>query len=169
MVMHGSISQSENRISTPTLSFCFFTVRYSLLYHSPRIMVGVLIVFKTSAYFFPLSLALFLSLLVLLREAEKENDSKKAIAVVKRKKEKKRWSKFETSKNSLPSWSTSTIFIETLPSSAYLWFWNPPSLNFPFSSKFAHKREFFWFNMFISEKGRCSLNLYIIAMQLFPL
>jgi len=53
----------------PTLSFCFFTVRYSLLYHSPRKMVGELnggvlflnLVFIFFIFFFSLFLASFLS------------------------------------------------------------------------------------------------------------
>lgn len=83
--------------------------------------------------------------------------------------------KIWTSKTSLPSSSTSTIFIETLPF-PYLYFWNPLSLNYAFPShqNMVIKEKFFSFNIsiiqwkvqkyiyyfffYIKENGR-SLNL----------
>lgn len=58
--------------------------------------------------------------------------------------------KIWTSKTSLPSSSTSTIFIETLPF-PYLYFWNPLSLNYAFPShqNMVIKEKFFSFNISI--------------------
>lgn len=95
MVMHGSISQRENRISP--LSFCFFTVCYSLLYHSPIkwwvMIYGVFLLFFFFQNFYWLISFFFFHFVLLFErmgERGKKNESKS-----EEEKKRKRWSKFE--------------------------------------------------------------------------
>lgn len=89
MVMHGSISQRENRISP--LSFCFFTVCYSLLYHSPIkwwvMIYGVFLLFFFFQNFYWLISFFFFILFFSLREWEREG-KKMRVKVKKKRKEK---------------------------------------------------------------------------------
>lgn len=116
-----------------TKAFCFFTVCYSLLYHSPRIMVGDLIVFKFVFFFFLSQYSLSFSLPSLERRGKRKWQRKShSSSEEEKEKEKEKMVKIWTSKTSLPSWSTPTIFIEILYHFPVFDF-EPPrsSLNYP--------------------------------------
>lgn len=94
MVMHGSISQRENRISP--LSFCFFTVCYSLLYHSPIkwwVMIYWVFLLFFLSKFLLINLFFFFSFCSSLWENGREREKNESKS--EEEKKRKRWSKFE--------------------------------------------------------------------------
>lgn len=139
MVMHGSISQWENRIS-PLLCFCFFTVCYSLLYHSPRKKMAwwvvnnlEIIIIRFSFLLFHLTIQRFKWRFVRTSKVgdggESKNDSEKGMncstQLVRKRKRLKRWSKFEPRRllfhHHQLRLSLSKLY--QLISPFFLWFW----------------------------------------------